>query len=116
MAMTDLHELSFDEILDVLEALGHALNFDRNTHLQEAYEAALLANPLPPDMLRNSYQILQPLFSRTNVLEMAYSQVGLGYLNGWVAQTLSDRRELRVRAFSSRVLHIPAATVGSFRR
>src|SRR5262249_6707538 len=62
MAMSDLHELSFDEILDVLAALGDALDFDRNTHLQEAYEAALLANPLPPEMLKNSYQILRPLF------------------------------------------------------
>ena len=45
MAMTDLNDLAFDEILDVLEALGDALDFDRNTHLQEAYEAALLGQP-----------------------------------------------------------------------
>src|SRR5215470_3612476 len=112
MAMSDLHELAFDEILDVLEALGDALDFDRNTHLQEAYEAALLANPLPSDMLKNSYQILRPLFSRANVLEIADSQVGLDYLNGWVSQRLSDGRELRVRAFGSRVLHIPAGNGG----
>ena len=31
MAMTDLNDLAFDEILDVLEALGDALDFDRNT-------------------------------------------------------------------------------------
>jgi hypothetical protein len=112
MAMADLHGLCFDEILDVLGALGNALDFDRNTHLQEAYEAALLANPLPPDMLKNSYRILQPLFSPRNVLELADSQVGLPYLNGWVAQKLSDGRELRVRAFGSRVLHIPAGNGG----
>ena len=45
MAMADLNDLAFDEILDVLEALGNALDFDRNTHLQEAYEAALLGQP-----------------------------------------------------------------------
>ena len=67
MAMTDLNDLSFDEILDVLEALGDALDFDRNTHLQEAFEAALSANALPAEMLKNSYQILRPLFSRANV-------------------------------------------------
>src|SRR6185369_14563348 len=88
MAMADLYEVPFDEILDVLEALGDALDFESNPHLQEAYEAALLANPLPPDMLKNSYRILQPLFSRANVLEIADSQVGLDYLNGWVPQTL----------------------------
>jgi hypothetical protein len=112
MAMADLNDLDFDEILDVLEALGNALVFDTNPHLQEAYEAALLANPLPPDMLRNSYQILQPLFSRANVLEVADSQVGLDYLNGWVPHALADGRELRVKAFGSRVLHIPAGNGG----
>jgi hypothetical protein len=81
--MTDLYELSFDEILDVLEALGNALDFDSNTHLQEAYEASLVANVLPAEMLKNSYLILRPLFSRANVLEIADSQVGLDYLNGW---------------------------------
>jgi hypothetical protein len=112
MAMADLYDVPFDEILDVLEALGDALDFERNTHLQEAYQAALLANPLPPEMLKNSYQILQPLFSRANVLEIADSQVGLDYLNGWVTQMLGDGRELRVRAFGSRVLHIPAGNGG----
>ena len=110
--MTNLHELPFDGILDVLEALGDALTFETNPHLQEAYAAALLANPLPSDMLANSYRILQPLFARSHVLELAESQVGLDYLNGWVAQTRGDGRQLRVRAFGSRVLHIPAGNGG----
>jgi hypothetical protein len=110
--MSDLYELGFGEILDVLEALGGALDFDTNTHLQEAYEASLVANVLPPEMLRNSYQILRPLFARDHVLEVAETQVGLNYLNGWVPQQLSDGRELRVRAFGSRVLHIPAGNGG----
>jgi Acyl-CoA reductase (LuxC) len=112
MEMADLYGVSFDEILDVLEALGNALVFETNPHLQEAYEAAVLANPLPADMLKNSYRILRPLFSRANVLEVADSQVGLDYLNGWVPRTLGDGRELRVRAFGSRVLHIPAGNGG----
>jgi hypothetical protein len=110
--MTDLYELSFDEILDVLEALGDALDFDSNAYLQEAYEASLVANVLPAEMLKNSYRILRPLFSRSHVLEVAESQVGLDYLNGWVPHRLLDGRELRVRAFGSRVLHIPAGNGG----
>ncbi len=110
--MSDLYDVSFDEILDVLEALGDALDFDTNPHLQEAYEASLVANVLPAEMLRNSYQVLRPLFTRQNVLEVADTQVGLNYLNGWVPQRLSDGRELRVRAFGSRVLHIPAGNGG----
>ncbi|MDT5133200.1 MAG: hypothetical protein QOE41_2511 [Mycobacterium sp.] len=110
--LTDLYDLSFDEILDVLEALGDALDFESNTHLQEAYEASLVANVLPAEMLRNSYQVLRPLFTRENVREVADTQVGLNYLNGWVPHKLLDGRELRVRAFGSRVLHIPAGNGG----
>ncbi len=110
--MADLYALSFDEILDVLEALGAALDLDTNAHMQEAYEASMVANVLPAEMMRNSYQILRPLFSRANVLEIADSQVGLDYLNGWVPQKQLDGRELRVRAFGSRVLHIPAGNGG----
>lgn len=110
--MSDLYELSFDEILDVLAALGDALDLESNTHLQEAYEASLVANVLPAEMMKNSYLVLRPLFSRENVTEIADSQVGLDYLNGWVPHTLRDGRELRVRAFGSRVLHIPAGNGG----
>ena len=110
--MSDLYGLRFDEILDVLEALGNALDFDTNTHLQEAYEASLVANVLPAEMLKNSYLVLRPLFSRENVTEIADSQVGLDYLNGWVPHTLRDGREQRVRAFGSRTLHIPAGNGG----
>lgn len=112
MEMQDLYDLTFDEILDVLAALGEALVFEKNEHLQEAFAAACLANPLPVEMLRNSYQILGPLFSREAVTEMADTQVGLDYLNGWVPQRLADGREIRVRAFGSRVLHIPAGNGG----
>ena len=110
--MTDLYQLSFDDILDVLGALGDALDFDSNVHLQQAFEASLVANVLPAEMLKNSYRVLQPLFTRENVLEIADSQVGLDYLNGWVPHRLLDGRELRVRAFGSRVLHIPAGNGG----
>src|SRR6202007_2921102 len=108
----DFCGLALVEILDVLEALGDALNFESNTHLQEAYEASLVANVLPAEMTKNSYRVLRPLFSRDNVTEIADSQVGLDYLNGWVPHKLRDGRELRVRAFGSRVLHIPAGNGG----
>jgi hypothetical protein len=110
--MADLYALSFDEILDVLEALGNALDFDTNMHMQEAYEASMVANVLPAEMMRNSYHVLRPLFTREHVLEVAETQVGLDYLNGWVGHQLADGRQLRVRAFGSRVLHIPAGNGG----
>jgi Acyl-CoA reductase (LuxC) len=112
MDMADLYAISFDEILDVLEALGQALAFETNPYLQEACEAAMVANPLPESLLRNSYTMLPPLFGRETVREIADSQVGIDYLEGWVPQQRLDGREIRVRAFGARTLHIPAGNGG----
>jgi hypothetical protein len=110
--LADLYELSFDDILDVLEALGRALVLDTNVHLQRAFEAAVQANPLPESMLRVGYQVLAPIFQRDAVRELAESSVGIDYLEGWVPRRLRDGRELRIRAFGARTLHIPAGNGG----
>jgi len=110
--LADLYELTFDDILDVLQALGNALDFDTNEHLQQAFEAAIAANPLPESMLRVSYQVLAPIFDRAAVTELAESRVGIDHLEGWVPRRLNDGREVRVRAFGARTLHIPAGNGG----
>jgi hypothetical protein len=111
-AMADLQEISFDEILDVLEALGHALDFETNVHIHEAYEAGLAASNYPPSLLKNSYITLPRAFAREAVREIAEQRVGIDYLEGWVEQTLADGRQVRVRAFGARALHIPAGNGG----
>ena len=109
--MSDLYELSFDEILDVLEALGNALDFDSNAHLQEAYEASLVANVLPPEMMQNSYRILQPLFSRTTSPRSPTAR--LGSIPQWMgAAHLAGRP----RTTSARVRIPSAAYPGRQRR
>ena len=105
--MADLYAVRFDEILDVLETLSEAMDFDTNTHLQEAYEASLVANLLPPDMLRNSYgccgRVHPGTYPRSPTCRSASTISKAG-----CRSRLSDGREVRVRAFGSRVLHIPA--------
>jgi hypothetical protein len=110
--MADLYTVSFDEILDVLAELGNALAFDKNSYIQEAYEACLVSNPLPASILRTGYVALPAMFTRDTMRELAQTQIGIDYLEGWVPRRLLDGREIRVRAFGARTLHIPAGNGG----
>jgi hypothetical protein len=110
--MADLYAVSFDEILDVLEELGNALAFEKNPHIQEAYHACLVSNPMPASILRTGYVALPTMFARDTMRELAETQVGIDYLEGWVPRRLLDGREIRVRAFGARTLHIPAGNGG----
>jgi len=112
LALADLHEISFEEILDVLEALGRALDFEKNAHVRAAFEAGLVASNYPASILKNSYTTLPHAFDRASIREMAETRIGIDHLEGWVPRTLRDGRELRVRAFGARALHIPAGNGG----
>lgn len=111
-SMADLYDISFDDILDVLADLGQALAFDKNAYIQEAYEACLVSNPMPETLLRTGYLALPGLFTREAIRELAETQVGIDYLEEWVPRRLLDGRKIRVRAFGSRTLHIPAGNGG----
>lgn len=112
MALQDMHDISFDEILDVLEELGKNLDFDKNPYIRQAYEAGLHAAPYPPEILKNSYTMLPAVFDRESMREIAEQRIGVDYLNGWVSETLLDGRKINIRAFGARALHIPAGNGG----
>jgi hypothetical protein len=52
------------------------------------------------------------IFNRESIREIAEQRIGIDYLEGWVQQSLIDGRDLRVRAFGARTLHIPAGNGG----
>ena len=110
--LADLYDVSFDEILDVLAELGTALAFDTNPYIQEAFEACLVSNPMSESILRTGYVALPAMFERAQMRELAEIQIGIDYLEGWVPRTLIDGRQIRVRAFGARTLHIPAGNGG----
>lgn len=112
MAMADLYDVSFEDILDVMEQLGAALDFDTNPYIKEAYEAGLVAANYPPEILMASYVQLPMVFNRETIREIAQERIGIDYLEGWVSRTLADGRDLRIRAFGARALHIPAGNGG----
>lgn len=108
LGLADLHRLRFDDLLDYLEALGEALELERNPFLQEALEASYQTSSLTPPLLRQSYRALRHLFGRGFAAEMAESTVGVAALEGWVPRTLLDGRRVSVRAFGARAVHIIA--------
>ncbi len=112
MDMADLYDISLDEILDVLAELGQALVFEKNAYIQEAFEACLVSNPMADSILRTGYVALPAMFTRDSMRELADAQVGIDYLEGWVPRRLLDGREVRVRAFGARTLHVPAGNGG----
>lgn len=110
--MRDMYALSLDEILDVLTELGQALVFETNSYIQEAFEACLVSNPMAESILRTGYVALPAMFNREAMRELADAAVGIENLESWVPRTLLDGREVRVRAFGARALHIPAGNGG----
>ena len=77
MALADLYEISFDEILDVLAELGRALDFEKNAHVRAAYEAGLVAANYPASILKNSYVTLPHAFDREAIRELAEARIGI---------------------------------------
>lgn len=106
--LIDLYQLSFDEILDYLEALGERLSIDRNEHMQWAREYTYATSHRTKPLLDNAFRQIGVQFNRRRVREMADKTIGLPYLNGWVETVLEDGTAIDVRAFGARSLHIIA--------
>jgi hypothetical protein len=107
-AMGDLYAISFEDILDYLEALGARLDVATNPHLQRARTLSYLTAPTTPPLVDASYADLGAMFDRGFVREMAEAQIGVAYLEGWVETEQRGGLRLGVRCFGARTLHIIA--------
>ena len=110
--LADLHAVPVAEIIDILVELGGALDPATNAHVDDAYEAGLIASNYPPSILRNSYTMLPAVFDRAALTELVETRIGIDHLDGWVERTLTDGRTQRIRAFGSRAVHVPAGNGG----
>jgi hypothetical protein len=107
-ALSDVHELAFEEIVAYLVELGPRLALDRNRLLQEALEHAEGFSDLTPPLVRSSFEQLPGLFSEAAVREIAERSIGVDYLDGWVEHRLVDGRVAAIRAMGARAVHIIA--------
>ena len=107
--MADLHELSFDDILDYLEQLGERLDPATNPLIKAACELSYGASPLTPSIIDFSFspEVLGGLFKRENVAAVA-EQVGREYLEGWVEHPEPNGGATKVRCYGARTLFIVA--------
>ena len=106
--LADTLQLSVDDILDYLMALGRELDINRNTHLQNALELTLQTAPMAPTLVRHQYGRIPSLFVKDELDDMV-NQIGRPYLEGWVLDRTTARGSKRyVRAFGARALHIVA--------
>jgi len=104
--LADLYKLSFEDILDYLEELGHCLDIRSNEHMQWARELTYATSHGTKPLIDNAFLSLNVEFNRERVRERAENTVGLGFLNGWVDTALDGGRTISVRAFGARGLHI----------
>ena len=96
------------EIIDFLAEVGKALDFDSNTHLQEAAAFNVRCNNLGKRILENCYRDIAWFFSREAVEAEAEQSLGsLDVLDGWARRTIQGA-QVDIRAFPPRMVHILA--------
>jgi hypothetical protein len=107
-ALSDVHALRTDEIIDYLVQLGGRLHYDTNEQLRRAREMSYGSAPTTPPIVDEQYRLMPAIFARAALEEMLDTGIGRSYLDGWVRTELNDGRVLQVRAFGSRCVHITA--------
>jgi hypothetical protein len=106
--LADLQALSFDDILDYLEALSRRLRIEDNDYLQLARELSYKTAPTTPPLVDRQYDRLWKYFERDSVREVAERTAGIDYLEGWVEHEAASGMRCAVRCFGARTLHIVA--------
>jgi hypothetical protein len=107
----DLYEISLEEIIDFLDAVGRRLDLDKNAHWRDAFEISCRTSNLSRAVLETAYRGCTTLLSRDRIRERVEAQIGSRYLEGWVPTTLADGRVLQIRAMGARGVHIIAGNV-----
>jgi hypothetical protein len=109
VGMADLHEITIDEIVEFLAALGDRLRLDRNPYLQEAFSITVSASNLTEEVVRAIYDDqLARFFQPARIHDAVNRRLGRASLEGWVHEPSVDGRDLRVRAFGARTTHVVA--------
>jgi hypothetical protein len=109
--MTDLYDLSLDDIVDYLVRLGERLPLSENEHVQEAFRISNHTSGLSESILRWTFEHLPSrMFQAEEIRNMIRRSIGEEYLEGWVDQPPGSVPGLegKRRAFGARAVHVIA--------
>lgn len=105
--LSDLYEISLNEIYDYLEELAEKLDYRTNERLRLACERSYQTAPVTPKLVDESYAVIPDLFRRDHVSSLV-EQVGEEYLEGWVELPEKAGGITRVRCYGARTVHVVA--------
>jgi hypothetical protein len=99
-----------DEILGILEETAKWLQQDPEGLVAAALQNAINNNPMNPDVMRRSYEVMPEMFRRDLLMCQIDNELGgAKAVDGWYpVDNLVSGRSARMRAFPSRILHVIA--------
>jgi hypothetical protein len=107
-SLTDLYQLSLDDIIDFVAEVAARLDLDTNAHLNAAFELNSRTSNLTSPILEQVYRNFATSFTREAISRFVDVQIGRDYLEGWVREDLGEGRVLNLRAFGARAVHVIA--------
>ncbi|MHB8691600.1 MAG: acyl-CoA reductase [Solirubrobacteraceae bacterium] len=107
-ALSDLQALPFDAIVEFLAAVGERLRLDATDHLKTALAASEPFSDMTAPLVKASFEQIPTLFTPEAVREHAEQTIGIEYLEGWVPRVLKDGRQVTIKAFGARTVHVIA--------
>ena len=101
-------ETPIHEVLDFLDEVGRALDFDSNPLLQEALERTMTYATLERRIIENTYRAIPAFFDRSLLEFQIEQETGWGPIDGWSPIAHPHGAKGQVRAFPPRLVHVTA--------
>lgn len=96
------------DVINFLQEVGKALDYDSNCWLQEALEESLPSNPLGRRIMELVYRSVANFFRREALEFQIAQEIGLDKIDGWATVESPAGVTSRVRAFPPRLVHVLA--------
>lgn len=107
-AMEPMYDISLDDVVDYLIALGEQLDMETNPHLQWALELSNAFNDVPSHLVKTAMSGFRDNFLTRAKLEGMIDTVGREHLEGWKRHDRDNGRISSIHAFGVPTAHVIA--------